>query len=110
MLSSGAVRAQVSSIIEALSKAAVGEILKVFEDGMVLLRLEVCQRDSEIKKLKRNVEVLHQELRSVQGGGSLQPDPRGDGEDSHHLLLQDTGVRPGHGGGAHKWLHAVLLD
>lgn len=66
MLSSVDVRAQISSIIDALSKAALAEIVKVFEDGMVVLRLEVCQRDSEIKKLKTNLEVLHNELRSVQ--------------------------------------------
>lgn len=83
MLGSVAVRAQISSIIDALSKAAVAEILKVFEDGMVVLRLEVCQRDSEIKKLKTNLEVLHSELRSVQERVSLQPGSRGrdrDGE------------------------------
>lgn len=74
MLSSVDVRAQISSIIDALSKAAVAEIVKVFEDGMVVLRLEVCQRDSEIKKLKTNLEVLHNELRSVQERVSLHAD------------------------------------
>lgn len=66
MLSSLDVRAQISSIVDALSKAAVAEIVKVFEDGMVVMRLEVCQRDREIKKLKTNLEVLHHELRSMQ--------------------------------------------
>lgn len=74
MLSSVDVRAQISSIIDALSKAAVAEIVKVFEDGMVVLRLEVCQRDSEIKKLKTNLEVLHNELRSVQERVTLHAD------------------------------------
>ncbi|XP_056913658.1 zinc finger protein 658-like isoform X2 [Takifugu flavidus] len=74
MLSTVALRAQISSIIDALSKAAVTEIVKVFEDGMVVMRLEVCRRDSEIKKLKTNLEVLHNELRKVQGRVTLHAD------------------------------------
>ncbi|XP_058487520.1 zinc finger protein 236-like [Solea solea] len=83
MLSSVALRAQVASIIDALSKAAVAEISKVVEDGMVVLRLEMCQRESEIKKLKSNIELLHTELRAAQdrggggGGVTLRPDSRG---------------------------------
>lgn len=81
MLNSVALRAQVASIIDALSKAAVAEIAKVVEDGMVVLRLEICQRDNEIKKLKSNVEVLHNELRSAQERATLRPDNQGrDGE------------------------------
>lgn len=76
MLSSVDVRAQISSIIDALSKAAVAEIAKVFEDGLVVLRLEVCQRDSEINKLKTNLEVLHNELRSAQERVLLKADSR----------------------------------
>lgn len=67
MLSSGALRAQIASIVDALSKAAVAEIAKVVEDGMVVLRLEVCQRQNEIEKLKSSIEVLHGELRAAQG-------------------------------------------
>nr|XP_046264521.1 uncharacterized protein LOC124069404 [Scatophagus argus] len=77
MLSSAALRAQIASVIDALSKAAVAEIAKVVEDGMVVLRLEMCQRDSEIKKLKGNIEVLHNELRSAQERVNLRPDSRG---------------------------------
>uniref|UniRef100_UPI003AAD53E4 uncharacterized protein n=1 Tax=Centroberyx gerrardi TaxID=166262 RepID=UPI003AAD53E4 len=62
-----ALRAQIASIIDALSKAAVAEIGKVVEDGMVVLRLEMCQRENEIKSLKNNIEVLHNELRAAQG-------------------------------------------
>lgn len=80
MLSSVALRAQISSIIDALSKAAVAEIVKVFEDGMVVMRLEVCRRDSEIKKLKTNIEVLHNELRTVQGTVTLHADTGRAGE------------------------------
>lgn len=74
MLSSVALRTQISSIIDALSKAAVAEIAKVVEDGMVVLRLEVCQRETEIKKLKSNIELLHSELRSAQERVTLNPD------------------------------------
>lgn len=80
MLNSVALRAQISSIIDALSKAAVAEIVKVFEDGMVGMRLEVCRRDSEIKKLKTNLEVLHNELRRVQRRVTLHADIRRTGE------------------------------
>lgn len=103
MLGSVAVRAQISSIIDALSKAAVAEILKVFEDGMVVLRLEVCQRDSEIKKLKTNLEVLHSELRSVQERVSLQAGSRGrDGEIRSSLLPRL--------GSGHRWTNGVRLS
>lgn len=77
MLSSVALRAQIASIIDALSKAAVTEISKVVEDGMVALRLQMCQRENEIKKLKSNIEALHGELRSAQERVTLQPDERG---------------------------------
>ncbi|XP_070830112.1 zinc finger protein 91-like [Chaetodon trifascialis] len=77
MLSSVSLRAQIASVIDALSKAAVAEIAKVVEDGVVVLRLEMCQRENEIKKLKNNIEVLHNELRSAQGRLTQRPDPRG---------------------------------
>ncbi|XP_040910525.1 sal-like protein 3 isoform X2 [Toxotes jaculatrix] len=77
MLSSVALRAQVASIIDALSKAAVAEISKVVEDGMVVLRLEMCQRETEIKKLKSSIEVLHTELRAAQDRVTLRPDNHG---------------------------------
>lgn len=77
MLSSVALRSQIASIIDALSKAAVAEIAKVVEDGMVVLRLEMCQRENEIKKLKTNIEVLHNELRTAQERVTLHPDNHG---------------------------------
>lgn len=79
MLSSVALRAQIASIINALSKAAVAEIAKVVEDGMVVLRLEMCQRDNEIKKLKNNIEILHGELRSAQERVTAHTDSHGTG-------------------------------
>ncbi|XP_028327745.1 zinc finger and BTB domain-containing protein 49-like isoform X1 [Gouania willdenowi] len=66
MLSGVTLRAQIASVIDALSKAAAAEIAKVVEDGMVVLRLEVCQRENEIQKLKSNIQLLHGELRAVQ--------------------------------------------
>ncbi|XP_045907802.1 zinc finger protein 135-like [Micropterus dolomieu] len=80
MLNSVALRAQIASVIDALSKAAVAEIAKVVEDGMVVLRLEMCQRENDIKKLKSNIEVLHSELRSAQQRATLRPDKRDDGQ------------------------------
>lgn len=78
MLSSVALRTRITSIIEALSKAAVAEISKVVEDDMVVLRLEVCQRENEIEKLKSNIEVLHTELRAAQDRAVTQrPESRG---------------------------------
>lgn len=62
MLSSAALRARVASIIDALSRTAVAEIAKVVEDGMMVLRLEMCEQENEINKLKSNVELLHMEL------------------------------------------------
>ncbi|XP_070774823.1 zinc finger protein 107-like [Enoplosus armatus] len=56
---------------------AVAEIAKVVEDGVVVLRLEMCQRENEIKTLKSNIEVLHNELRSAQERVTLRPDNHG---------------------------------
>ncbi|XP_033181523.1 zinc finger protein 236-like [Mastacembelus armatus] len=87
MLSSVALRAQITSIIDALSKAAVAEIAKVVEDGMVVLRLEMCQRENEIKTLRSNVEFLHNELRAAQDKVTLRPEDgqRGVGDDRTSL-------------------------
>ncbi|KAM6989818.1 uncharacterized protein LKV04_009411 [Tautogolabrus adspersus] len=77
MLNGVSLRAQITSIIDVLSKAAVAEIAQVVEDGMVVLRLEMCQRENEIKKLKSNIELLHNELRAAQERVTLRPDHRG---------------------------------
>ena len=45
---------QVSAIMDMLAKAAVTEITKLVEEGGVVLRLEMCRRDSEIQELKAN--------------------------------------------------------
>ena len=74
MFTSVALRAQLASIIDVLSKAAVAEISKVVEDDMVVVRLEMCQRENEIKKLKSNIQVLHSELRTLQGSVTQRHD------------------------------------
>lgn len=97
-MSSGVVlRTQIASVIDALSKAAAAEIAKVVEDGMVVLRLEMCQRDNEIKKLRSNIEVLHRELRAAQERGKLRPETGGrDGK------LDLTEPEPTPGGRGHR--------
>ncbi|XP_020322593.2 uncharacterized protein LOC109874936 isoform X1 [Oncorhynchus kisutch] len=67
MLSSVSLRAQIASIIEVLSKTAVSEISKVFDDGIVVLRVEMCRRENEINVLKNNVQQLDSELRRARG-------------------------------------------
>ncbi|CAB1326776.1 unnamed protein product, partial [Coregonus sp. 'balchen'] len=67
MLSSVSLRAQIASIIELLSKAAVAEISKVVDDGIVVLRVEMCQRENEINVLKKTVQQLDSELRRARG-------------------------------------------
>ncbi|XP_052331998.1 zinc finger E-box-binding homeobox 1-like [Oncorhynchus keta] len=73
MLSSVSLRAQIASIIEVLSKAAVSEISKVVDDGIVVLRVEMCRRENEINVLKNNVQQLDSELRRARG---IQPRKR----------------------------------
>ncbi|KAJ3594652.1 hypothetical protein NHX12_003959 [Muraenolepis orangiensis] len=85
----GTLRAQVSSVIDALSKAAVAEISKVLEDGMVVLRMEICQRDDEILRLKGNIDLLHTELKATTSAGGR--DHRG----GSALLPGDDGQGPG---------------
>ncbi|XP_014047369.1 zinc finger protein 112 isoform X2 [Salmo salar] len=69
MLSSVSLRAQIASIIEVLSKAAVAEISKVVDDGIVVLRVEMCQRENEINVLKNNLQQLDSELRRARARG-----------------------------------------
>ncbi|XP_059201151.1 sal-like protein 1 [Centropristis striata] len=106
MLSSVALRAQIASIIDVLSKAAVAEIAKVVEDGMVVLRLEMCQRETEIKKLKSNIEVLHNELRSLQERVTLRPDSHGRADGQSGVGDERTSLEKGH---AEKDLNIVSV-
>lgn len=74
MLSAVALRSQIASVIDAMAKAAVAELSKVVEEGVVVLRLEMCQREDEIKRLKSTVDVLHNELRAARYAVTLRPD------------------------------------
>lgn len=65
MSSGAALHGQIGSIITALCNAAAAQITKVVEDGMVVLRLEVTQREHEIRRLRSSMEVLHGELRAA---------------------------------------------
>ncbi|KAM9349544.1 uncharacterized protein ABDE67_009273 [Symphorus nematophorus] len=57
---------QVAAIMDALAKAAVTEITKLVEDGTVVLRLELCRRDSEIQELRRSLKLMEAELCKAQ--------------------------------------------
>ncbi|XP_044076701.1 zinc finger protein 397-like [Siniperca chuatsi] len=57
---------QVAAIMDVLAKAAVAEITKLVEDGTVVLRLEMCRRDSEIQELKRSLKLMEAELCKAQ--------------------------------------------
>lgn len=56
---------QIASIMDELSKAAVMEISKVVDDGVVMLKLEICEREHEIDSLKRNLQMVSEELRQT---------------------------------------------
>lgn len=53
---------QVAAIMDVLAKAAVAEITQLVENGAVVLRLEMCRRDSEIQELKRSLKLMEIEL------------------------------------------------
>ncbi|XP_014864683.1 PREDICTED: uncharacterized protein LOC106931210 [Poecilia mexicana] len=80
MLNGVALRSQIASVVDALAKAAVAEIFKVVEDGMVVLRLEMCQREDEIERLKSSMEVLHGELRAARQAETHRLEHRGGDE------------------------------
>ncbi|XP_061775528.1 zinc finger protein 180-like isoform X1 [Nerophis ophidion] len=68
---------QIGSIITAMCNAAAAQIAKVVEDGMVVLRLELSQREQEIRRLRSSVEVLHGELRAARFTTGLRGQPLG---------------------------------
>ncbi|GLD50754.1 uncharacterized protein AKAME5_000390200 [Lates japonicus] len=57
---------QVAAIMDVLAKAAVAEITKLVEDGTVVLRLEMCRKDSEIQELQRGLKRMEAELCKAQ--------------------------------------------
>ncbi|KAJ8336444.1 hypothetical protein SKAU_G00376640 [Synaphobranchus kaupii] len=66
-------QAQIASIMDILSKAAVAEISKVVDDGFVLLRLEVCRKENEIESLKMKIQSLENDLRTAGRLGEQAP-------------------------------------
>lgn len=48
-----------------VAQSAVAEISKLYDDGLLVLRLEVCRKDSEIEALKKKLEAVENELRLV---------------------------------------------
>ncbi|XP_062285440.1 oocyte zinc finger protein XlCOF8.4-like [Scomber scombrus] len=57
---------QVAAIMDVLAKAAVAEITKLVEDGVVSLRLEMCRKDSELQDLKRSLKSMEVEMCKAQ--------------------------------------------
>ncbi|KAF5903043.1 zinc finger protein, partial [Clarias magur] len=75
---------RLASVMAVLAQSAVAEISKVYDDGLLLLRLEVCRKDSEIQTLKGKLETVENELRLLKESqssasrgvtASLTPDP-----------------------------------
>ncbi|XP_028832856.1 zinc finger protein with KRAB and SCAN domains 4 [Denticeps clupeoides] len=64
------VGSKLATIMDVLSKTAVAEMSKVFDDGLVVLRLEVCRKEGEIEALKKKLASVESELRSAR---SLRP-------------------------------------
>ncbi|KAI5616517.1 zinc finger protein 805 isoform X4 [Silurus asotus] len=56
---------RLASVMAVLAQSAVAEVSKLYDDGLLVLRLEVCRKDSEIEALKRKLETLENELRLV---------------------------------------------
>ncbi|XP_072296308.1 uncharacterized protein [Eucyclogobius newberryi] len=59
-------QAKVSRVLEMLAKAAVAEIGKVWEDGLVLVQAELRRRDGEIEALSRRILEMESEQHEAQ--------------------------------------------
>lgn len=57
---------QIAAIMDVLSKAAVAEITKLVDEGTVVLRLEMCQKENEIEGLQNSLQLMERELRKAQ--------------------------------------------
>ncbi|XP_061695960.1 zinc finger protein 316-like [Syngnathoides biaculeatus] len=84
MSNGAALHSQIGSIITALCNAAAAQITKVVEDGMVVLRLEVTQREHEIRRLRSSVEVLHGELRAAHRAAESLREAQQQQQQQHH--------------------------
>ncbi|XP_026877555.2 C2H2 finger domain transcription factor mtfA [Electrophorus electricus] len=63
--SSGSFHNRLASVMATVAKSAIAEIGKLYDDGLVVLRLEVCRKDSEIQTLKKKLETVENELRCM---------------------------------------------
>ncbi|KAF1383198.1 hypothetical protein PFLUV_G00128830 [Perca fluviatilis] len=72
MTSYKAFHSQLSSIMEALSRAAVAEICELVDDGYAVLRLEITRSHREKEALRRKLELVENVLaRGGHRGGDL---------------------------------------
>ncbi|XP_072525541.1 uncharacterized protein [Salminus brasiliensis] len=62
---SGSFHSRLASVMATVANSAVAEISKLYDDGLVVLRLEVCRKDSEIEALKKKLETVESELRHM---------------------------------------------
>ncbi|KAI1887828.1 hypothetical protein AGOR_G00194460 [Albula goreensis] len=53
---------QLTSIMEVLTTAAIGEICKLVDDGYAVLRLEMTQRVKENEALRRKLQMMEQQV------------------------------------------------
>ncbi|XP_062844244.1 uncharacterized protein LOC134302919 [Trichomycterus rosablanca] len=53
------------SVMSLLAQSAVTEIGKLYDDAFIVLRLEICRKDSEMEDLRRKLEAVKNELRRV---------------------------------------------
>lgn len=58
-------QSKLTSVMDMLAKAAVAEITKLFDDGLALVRLEVCRRENEVEALKKKLLNLENERQSL---------------------------------------------
>ena len=56
---------QLASIMELLAKAAISEIIKLFDDSYTVLRLEISRNQNEKEALKRKLHEVQEELTCV---------------------------------------------
>lgn len=72
--SSVSFHSRLASVMAVVAQSAVAEISKLYDDGLLVLRLEVCRKDSEIEALKKKLERVENELRLVKE--SQRPETR----------------------------------
>ncbi|XP_021469426.1 zinc finger protein 165 [Oncorhynchus mykiss] len=56
---------KLTSVMDVLSKTAVAEISKLFDDGFAVLRLEMCRRENEIEALKIKLLFMENERQTT---------------------------------------------